>query len=114
MHDIGFFADIRYANILQLIWLIWLSYLFMTTAFEQNESDTSYWMLLSLRQSQQKPTTRTNLACFTSDKVSKLDVCQQGTCDTWRRPGRLIKETAACYFNRLLYWRISACWLSDN
>ncbi len=45
-----------------------------------------------------KPTTRTNLACFTSDKVSKHNVCPQGTRETWRRLGRLIKETAACYF----------------
>ncbi len=44
------------------------------------------------------PRARTNLARFTSDKVSKQNVCPQGTCETWRRLGRLIKETAAYYF----------------
>ncbi len=29
-------------------------------------------------------TTRANLACFTSDTVSKQNVCPQGTCETWR------------------------------
>ncbi len=42
--------------------------------------------------------TRANLAFFTSDEVSKHDVCLQGTCETWRQLERLIKETAAYYF----------------
>ncbi len=29
-----------------------------------------------------KPTTGTNLACFTRDKVSTYHVCPQGTCET--------------------------------
>ncbi len=46
----------------------------MTIAFEKN--DTSYLKLdgASLPETiRTKPTTRTNLACFTSDKVSKHD-----------------------------------------
>ncbi len=44
------------------------------------------------------PTTRANLACFVSDKVSKHNDCPQGTCKTWHRLGHLIKETAVHYF----------------
>ncbi len=43
-------------------------------------------------------TTRANLACFTSDKVSKHNICPQETCDTGHQLRRLIKETAAYYF----------------
>ncbi len=50
------------------------------------------WIMLSLRQD------RTNLACFTSDKVRKHNVCPQGAWETWRRLRHLIKETAGCYF----------------
>ncbi len=60
---------------------------------------TSNWMMLSLRQSEQNPQPG-QIWSFTRDKVSKHDVCQQGTCETWRRLGRLNKETAACYFIR--------------
>ncbi len=55
-------------------------------------------MLPSLRQSEQNPQPGQILACFTSDKVSKQNVCPQGTCETWHQLGCLVKETAACYF----------------
>ncbi len=55
-------------------------------------------MTLSLRAIVTIPTTRANLACFTSDKVSEHDVCPQGTRETWRRLGPLIRETANYYF----------------
>ncbi len=43
------------------------------------------------------PTTRANLACCTSDKVGKHNVCPQGTRETWHQLKCLIKETAAYY-----------------
>ncbi len=59
-----------------------------------------------------KPTTRANLPCFTSDKVSKQKVCPQETCETWCQLRYLIKETAThdfigyfiggCYWYRLI------------
>ncbi len=63
--------------------MLWnTSYLFMTVAFKQNK-DTS---LLKLDDAFPEtiitvPITRANLARFTSDKVSKHDVCPQGRCD---------------------------------
>ncbi len=50
------------------------------------------------------PTTRANMARFTSDKVSKHSICLQGTCETWHPLGHLIKETAACYFISYYIW----------
>ncbi len=44
------------------------------------------------------PTARENLACFTSDKISKHNIGPQETCETWRWPRHFIKETAAYYF----------------
>ncbi len=73
------------------------TYSIMTVALKQNKSDPSCFKLDDALPEtiRTKPTTRTNLACFTRDKVSKHDVCPQGT---WGQLGRLIKETAACYF----------------
>ncbi len=53
-----------------------MSYLFLTVAFKQTSK----------------------VHVFTSDKVSKHNVCPQGTNETWSPLGRLIKETAAYYF----------------
>ncbi len=72
----------------------------MTIDCKQNKYDQSYLKLDDALPEiiRTKPTTRTNLACFTRDKVSKHDICPQGTWETWRQLGRLIEETAACYF----------------
>ncbi len=55
-------------------------------------------MMTFRRQSQQYSQPGQIWPVFTNNKVNKHDVCPQGTCETWRRLERLIKETAANYF----------------
>ncbi len=83
--------DVRYADILQLVWQI----IDTTTIFEtchiyswqlllnktSNIHLTSNWMMIITI-----PTTGADLASFTSNKICKHDVCPQETCETWRRP----------------------------
>ncbi len=77
-----------------------MSYLFTTIAFKQNKSDPSYFKLHDALPETIRTilTARAHLTCFTRDKVSKRDVCPQGTWETWRRLWHLVKETAACCF----------------
>ncbi len=80
--------------------LYYVKHVIFTYALKQNESDPSHFKLDDALPEtvRTKPTTRTNLACFTRDRVSKHNVCPQGTWETWRQLGRLVKETAAWYF----------------
>ncbi len=54
--------------------------------FKQNKWNTSFLILDdSLTETNITiDTIRTKLVCFTCDKVSKRNVCPQGTCKTWR------------------------------
>ncbi len=63
-----------------------MSYLFMTIDFKQSKEDVSYLKVDDALPATVIviPTTRANLARFTSDKVSQHNVCPQVTCETWR------------------------------